>query len=156
MIFCCAELMLTFPVNRPGSLGPRSSEQRVENSPQTQCCRGAGRRDLAVRSEASWPATGCPILWDRPNGPCCPLLTPPFWVNCPRPTTALNQNSQSALCFPQMEGVSGQSLCPGSSSRQCDCLHGLAFGLVLIASEWLVYFIFFGFLPPQTVSGKTN
>lgn len=134
--------------------GARSSEQLRREFPTYPKLLGelGEGRDFVARSgsssplsEVDLPASCRLILWD------CSLLIPPFRVNCPRHATTLNQNGQGALYFPWKEVASGQDFCSGSSPRQCDCLHGLAIGSVLIASEWLVYLVSFGFLPPQTV-----
>ena len=134
----------------------------IENSPHTQSCPGELREGTWLSgpsapglSEVDLPVSRCPTLWDWPNGQHCPLLTPPFCANCPKQITKLFLEPEQPECtLPSLDGRFCSSFCSSPSSRQCDCLHGLAIGLVLIASEWLVYFVSFGFLPSQTVSGK--
>lgn len=112
---CLADFLLcranvTFHVNFPGSLGVSSLlSSLVENSPHTQSCPGESREGTSLSglsppglSEVDLPESRCPILWDWPNGHRCPLLTPPFCVNCPRQITKLFLN-QRALCLPSTE-----------------------------------------------------
>lgn len=91
--------------------GLLSSEQPHRTIPTyPKLPRGAERRDFAVRSKPSWPpwdwsASVLLSLWDWPHGHRCPLLTPPFCVNCPRQITKLFLEPEQPECtFPSLDG----------------------------------------------------